>query len=1707
VSDTWDSAPLAGNVVKGPATWDSAPLAPSAGATVEQRAAVAASDNGEEAAQALKLGRKTGLNPSLIQTDLPGYAAHAKAQEAKKAVENPAIARYLEGNPIAASVSGDDYDALERSSQAVQVLNQDRFNGSSALSTLSRIAQKAKEGFVKGVGESPGPTGVSNEFIETMQKMGIFTAPGQSPQGLQFLNEATIIPTAAAINTFMRGVGGAVLGTGRGLAQASREAGADNTAGVLGVASPDRLEREFQNLALYAMTANPIRPVAPAAPKMLTTEEFLGRVQAQVDRAAIDDFIRSKAEHGPVLMITKAESAAAGLDNAIEVAKDSKTKARDPQLFAESVAAHDPGELHIDAAKVADLYQKAGKVPAEGDGLLGFVPGLADKIEAAAATGGEVTVKVADYIAHVDPAVHTGLKDVVRLHNDGVTLLEAKEAQEIEPRSDKLYHGSLAEGIEAFTPGSHFGTREAATQRIKDLQETPDESRYIGQVLKANEKPTLYEVDFRPTNTVRLSDHPDWAPIDIARDMKQRGIINDEEFAAIAAKDYDFDPFEYLAAKGYDAIEYINEHENRGSKSYITLKEIRADRTVPLTEQVQIAAIKEKELMEVDPAVFMNMMFKDAKALNITEPEFKAYSDKVARAEQYILDRAVKVNRDKIAQALSAEWKRNEAAVREEVTTSVAERGVFAAEKYLRENKIELGGDNIDAIADDLAPIFGFESGDALRRGLTELETVQAADNKSVRKQREDFIKTETARLMEERHGRLAEKITQEAREIALADHTFDVLADEVRILARASNVTPPLGRTDMVEWAKSRFESSAISDAANLEKLQRAVAKGGRDAEKALLKGDYPEAFQAKQRQFLAAVVAKESLKLQRIIDSTEAKIDRFTSEQVVESIDQGYLEAIREMLASVGVPQIHAPVQPPVALRDLVNESQGQLAVAPWLADAPVKIQDMTVEQFRAFADSLKSMEHVGRAAKKLHNARGEAELQNVIMDIKDELARFPFIEQPEWNLMGPIEKTRSVARRVVGAHLLVERMFDYTDKFNPHGPITEWLDRPLRDSNVKEIQLNEMVSKQIRDMKGLVDSSILDPIPNQLIPDAFAKSGFMKMNRGNLREVMLNMGNWSNLQKLAEGFNVVEADLRRWVDLHATKQDVAYVNAVWKIFDTLKPEADAMQLRDTGVPVDTIPAVPWDVKGGKLNGGYYPVVYHKYNSDIMGHRAAKDPIFDQNYVAATTPKSYTRERTEYKGALDLTGAFLASRIQSQIHDIAFREAVRNANKLISNQEFRTAVAQYWGKETADLLPGWLRNIANSHAMDSDYAQGIARSIAVIRQNVVNTLIGYNPSTVIKHGFTAAIMSAYRVGGKELLVATAELGLRDAAKTAKDLVTRDDVIPDQTYIDSFRDAMDQGERGESVRNFVLQSSAVMRNRSRKIDDSIRGAIDKMNEIGAKGAFTNLREKNMMYGRFAVAFSDQLSAVPTWWAAYKHAFEKGESHADAVFIADKEVSRAHGSSFTGDQPAVTMIPNGVGGEFLKLFTPLYKFYNHFVNNNFQFVWDSKAYLGGRVEPGASAAQLSKYVALVLGTLVIESLAKPALDKDKKGFLHTLILQAVHLFGGGFIGLREFTSGMAHGYGPSSGLVGTFGKGIYETVEDLKKTSGVKAGVAKDAIMHTATTIGFLTGLTTAQMGRTGQFAFNVARGQDRPRTFDQWRQGLRTGKSKARVH
>ncbi len=1536
-------------------------------------AVAGASGNADNAGKALTLSKKSGVPAQVIDADLEGFVNQYKSKQAGEAVKaNPQIAGYMQGQALHAKVSNDDYDNLNEITKAINSYNQ---------AGLLQNIPKAFEALKSPEGRDKMLTNLKSwpsEFVKGLIQP--LLTPGEM------------------------GAGKVDIESGEGIDQAI------NLAAFIGLGRLSKLPKTGKTSGMA--------PLTPRAEDAIAE----GKIPPAGVDPAIDD-----------LHIEQQKVDAAKVDQLVQVTDASRTKERAPPALAEFVRQHDTGDVGISAEAISKIYESEGKTPAAGDGLFGFVPDIGDQLASGLASGVDVKVPLADYVANVDSALHAKVKDSIRFREEGVTKEEATTLGEVE--EPKLKEGEKIVGQE----GDQFTTSEG---RTIDRAEALKVAMASGQFAE---------------------DRSRWAMIKAGYDPQ---ILHDDNVS-------------------YSAREYMT------------------------------------KVAEAEDSLYLEPLFKSGKDLNITEGEFKRYSDKIERRQNELLDRSIEAARREVAKRQTAEWRKAEAELTNQVSTDYRSRPDIVADRYLRSGDLPTG-ERVEPLKldratveemlgkehsiaeltqekganpDDIASVLGFDSGAEMVKALDEYNKGRKAQGLGPKAYFDQAVAKEVDLQMREKFGLLPENIAAEAREIALGEYHADILADEVKILAGQAGGEPPLSRAEMRQWVADNFNAQKLSQVRDWEPLRRAVEKGGRDAEKALLGGDFEGAFKAKQRQLLAFLGAREADTFRRDQARAEKLIDRIGASDAPKSLDPAFVYQTRRMLGRLGIDA--GPVAGELKeFNQFIADTEGQAAVADFLLDPDWKktIKDMTVEEFRDLGKSLQSLVHNAREAKKMDSVRGKADLDNVVFDIKKELDRFDLIEKPLNPT--PMERLRSVGRYTVGMHLLVERVLDYTDKYNPNGPLTTYLDRPLRAAYNKELTLSEMVTKHLAGLKEFVNESLADKIDNKLIPNPLSKSGYMDMTRANLRQLMLNLGSRSGVEKVTKGFGIDEMSLRKFVHDHASEADTKWVQGMFDLFAKLKPEADAMQLRDTGVPVDSVELSELGTKYGKVKG-YFPLMYDQARSNIQGDIRAQNPTFDEHYIAATTPQGYTRRRTGYSAAIDLEGLYTGSKIQGMVHDIAFREAVRNASKLINNADFMLEMRKKWGTEVADLLPGWLKDIANVHNVDDNYARGLVRGLAFFRQNVVSSLIALNPGTFIKHGVTAASMSVQRVGSKELVGA-----IKDMVSAGKELAQQNPKL-DPEFISALKDVTDNTERGESTRQFILDSSPLMRNRQRTYADSISGATE---SAMRPNKFMEVRDKAMRFGRFPVAMSDAISAFPTWLAAYKKEFALNGDHAQSVFVADKEVSRAHGSSFIGDKPAIMRQKNNLGGEALRWATPLYNFWNHMANNYFQAAWDIASMARGKPEPNATGRDLANRAFwLFVIPLAVEELASPALDEHKESLgVRSLKALARHV-GGSFVGLRDVTNAIAGGYEPSVGLIGTVGKSLANIGRDINRI-GAGRTVRKDWMTDLTTGAGFATGIGGPQYGKTLGFITDLITGKETPKTFNEYRQGLRTGHSKARA-
>ncbi len=1710
----------------------------------ERAAAAQVKPQPEQAAQAINLAPKVGMPASVIGADLETYQQAERGQQAARAIErNGWISDYIARNPEAADVSSGDYDNLERHSQSMQSLDPISIL-KSGWETFKRI--------------HPSLTNVGSAAVE-----GAKAGFGPEPVGLDPkeypLSYALWQPTFyAPVDAALRGMKAAIFGAAGAGGQFLEEAGA----------SPAWAARGTRDIRAIIEMAGAVVPegIAQAGKYRRATmseiEAFIGKAKGFESRAELDAWLKRQDEMSKlktVLRIEHVKADQAAMDTAVQTMNETNTKPLSPTMAERFNEIHPNEPVQLPAQAIADMYRAEGKVPAEGDGLFGFVPDLARDLPLALETGTEITVPASKYIAHVDPAVHDKIKDLIRFRPDGVTVEEAKT----------LPTNLDSRAVEFETAkGSIYQVHEdATTTRNKAFRPEHGEAE---QGIQPRSEKTVYvdEADIgrfaAPAETSwRVADHGDGTFSLITKNADGRWGVSPESkniktYNEPAVGRIPIELWKKEALTGYGMNAYAKMHpgnkivrlsENGRDISNLDSNGIAAIREAetaaqdlglkPLFEQAmaekaaQAPKAEAKPPAQTGPEGSPRALFERAPP-GMTAAEFDRYNRRIAETQEAVLESATKmVERAKDAK-LTKEWKAKEAEVSQEVAQELNNRPDIAAERWVKGGKIKLDqaaikaalGPDTDAIPavmkaeggvhpDDIAPFVGFSSGARMVKALNELALARKATGESPTKQFEQMVREATASRMETEHGDFGRQIAEEARALALDNKHFDILTDEMRILAQETGGTPPLTKEGIKEWAADQFAALPTKQAGNYKGFESAAGRAGKAAEQALLKGDFVEAFKAKQIQVKAWLLAKESNRFLKEADKTASKVDRVMGSKEIASIDQEYFDQLRSMLASVGFTPKHPIPEGLASLKDFVEASNGQAQVASWLQDGSVRVTDpskLTVQQTRDLADSITSMMHVGRQEKTLTSAYKTAEIQNVMADIKQELDRFNLIDQPLQGNKTLGQRVGSLIRRINAAHVLPELIMDYIDKFNPEGPFSQFIDRPLRASNVKEIELTEKTVRKLKELARLTDVSIMDEIPNNLIIDPITGAP-LGLVRRNLRQLMGYMGSKSGIDKVTGGFGVKADDVWALINEHATKADWQWVAGMHEIYKDLYAESKEMYLRDTGVAPDEVRALPMkSEKYGDFPGGYWPVKHDKTRGTIEQHVFAKTGPFGPDYTPALPGNSYTKGRTGYQDFLDLTGFAHDTQIRAIIHDVAFRESIRNAHKLFSMKpveingekvSFAQEMTKKWGKEYAEVFPKWLEDIANSVKYDDAYAQGWGRASAFFRQNLTSAMTWMNPTTIEKHGISAAAMSV-SVAGKEVFPQFVKLSFDGMIDYAKKLVGKNapELTPDM--IQAIKDITDPGERGESVRQFIIDSSAVIRTRQMRFQDSIKGAYEPSVYSPSNMLLWDARQMSFNMGRFPISFVDALSAYPTWYVAYKDAIMRsGGDKAQAVYEADKAMSRAHGSSSILDRSELMR-----SGELMRWFTGFFGFWNHNTNLRMRIAWDMAGMKQGRDEPGATTGGIANRMFWsILIPLIAEEVATGAMDEDHRGWGWKAFDASLRFIGGGYVGIREITNAVAHGREPSVGMLSSIAKTLNDAYNDISRDISGKS-LGPKAMMHKFMAGAALTGYGGIESARIISFLTDRSKGREGPiKSWDELDQVLKTGRTKPRVH
>lgn len=874
----------------------------------------------------------------------------------------------------------------------------------------------------------------------------------------------------------------------------------------------------------------------------------------------------------------------------------------------------------------------------------------------------------------------------------------------------------------------------------------------------------------------------------------------------------------------------------------------------------------------------------------------------------------------------SAEWKQQLNEIRKEIAAGLDQRPEMQADTFFREGRIgsakletgipKLGREFLSAeqIADlperytreggldpnDVAQLFGYPDGEALLADLSRITQERENSGKNYAAWRRGVIERETAAEMERRHGQLEANILEEAKEHVLSDTQMDLLHEDVLAMGLAAGAKFPITRAEFEGWVKGKFDATLTGEVKS-DRFLRDAGTAGRRVEDALLKGDIAEAFRQRQRQYIAVLLAREAQAFEKDVAKVEKLAKRFAKTEVKAVAPEytaatqlllrqaGYkgklsVSEIAEGLAFHGYDSIDAFVE-----RSLSDGWEPE--VADWLKGGAKPAEQMTTAEFREFKDAITSFNHIGRKIQKIEIGEAQKEFGEFRQEVLDHITKLP-VRSRESQGRWLYEADASLTR--------MEEIIKDLDLREELGPLYRAVIVPMMLSKAKEFDLVSALAKHFKETRGEFGKkwqrTLSDSIPQDFIIDPYTRMPY-DLTRENLIQIMLNWGNRSNIEKFTLGHAALyhggkvskevasqfEAQVKALIDTHATAEDWAFVQRMWQPFREWQPMSDTVSRNVSGVVPKWVQPEAVPTPHGVQEGGYWPVKYDRLGSNmaVIEDRQDSNALFGPGYFRAATAKSHLKERTGYIDFVDISTSLeqAAGTMQQTMHDIAFRDSLVQANRVLNDKQIRAAIRKHYGAEYEAQLMPWLKRIANKNTADDRAIKWYNDWQRRVRVNMIGHVLPLNLRVIL----------------------SPDIG-----------------VPDPVAWASFE------SNRSANKALAMEKSQEIRHLVYNMDRDFREQLERAT---TKSGFTSFQAKAVEWGFAPMMRMSQEFRMSTFVDQYRKALARGLSDFDAITVADSFVRERHGAASVVDLPAIMQ-----GSETMKSLTMFYGYFNSMYN-------------------------------------------------------------------------------------------------------------------------------------------------------------------------------
>lgn len=745
----------------------------------------------------------------------------------------------------------------------------------------------------------------------------------------------------------------------------------------------------------------------------------------------------------------------------------------------------------------------------------------------------------------------------------------------------------------------------------------------------------------------------------------------------------------------------------------------------------------------------------------------------------------------------------------------------------------------------------------------------------------EIMLETDALGQMREEYGKAIEALIAPdayAAEVHGPDSRRALTQNEIRNIAR--------------EYARK----TQVSRLLNADYYRRQVAKWMQEERKAILKKDYAAALEANHKSRLNIELARISAATLDQVQKVSRAVKRFTRSERPDP-DARYI--VYYLGTRYGLLNPSQAMENISSVRDMstvaawydkIHAEGYTLTYDPNVFSQEKAFRELTGEELQAVVGEIMPVIAIERDMRMIDTLQGRFELEKLTGEISDSI--YAMNPKRDLRTVSTDSRLKSFLEQFHVDHLkadTIARLMD-GDKL---GIVWQHVIRPINVATWDEAMRFKEVQAQLKKIFSVYDRKELLRMRHEKV---FVDSIGESMTREQMLCVLLNWGNESNAKRVMDGHGWSEdqvADILNRLD----KKDYDFAQSVWDYVETFRKESFDQEEKLTGVRPTAIEGRPLQTKYGEYRGGYYPAAYNPEFSQRAGELTDLTQAVG-GVVPAVEHGSMKERSTSGNGPMQLSLNVLTDHLSKTVHNLAFRQPVRNVQKILRNRAVQKAMQETAGIKQVKALMEWLTDVAQQHPAK----ESPDKVLTWARTSMSMYTMGFKATTMVVQA-TGYLASISEIGPRWMGVGLAHVfGKR---------------LPGKGWVDLYKE--------------TAALSPMMANRLENFDREAKDwSRQKMEDGSLNPVLDPLKRASTWAKKHAfkpMAIIQMGVDLPTWWGAYYRKVSEGGTQKEAVEYADNVVEVAQ---VGGNQKDLAKLQRSTG--FARFLTMYYSYFSALYN-------------------------------------------------------------------------------------------------------------------------------------------------------------------------------